>query len=457
LPTTIDNLDNFAGQAAWGDDVGGYYGQSFVATGSKLNQLQFITLDWDGGRTDYRVVIATFNDGVIGEIVGTSALMTIENEGLQTVDFDAIPVVAGQSYAFLLDTTYGTSNAGSMSIGAETELYFPGTVADYEGGYFFYNHFENAGEHELGYISERTFQDLNFRLVFDAAPPPVTTTGSKGADVFVATSDAPQIYSGLGGDDSITTFGGDDTIDGGQGNDTISAGNGNDTITGGKGDDTLYGEGGNDVFLYGTSEGLDTIVGGDGYDTIRATGDGTLLRWESISGIEEISSGGFAGVKILGTKDADTLDFSGITLTGIAAIEGSNGDDRIIGSAGDDVISGGAGADVLTGGAGSDTFVYEASVSSRPGVSVDRITDFQATVDKIDLSAIDADTTLAGKQGFTFIGDGAFTGAKGELRYEYVGGDTHITANLGGDLKADFQIVLTGTQVLTSNDFFLGL
>jgi Ca2+-binding RTX toxin-like protein len=281
-------------------------------------------------------------------------------------------------------------------------------------------------------------------------------TGGSGNDTLIGNS-ANNVLTGNAGNDTLLGRDGDDTLLGGNGDDTISAGNGNDTINGGKGDDTLYGEGGDDVFLLGTSAGNDTMIGGDGYDTIRATAADTLFRWGSISEIEEVSAGGFAGVKFLGTKDADTFDFSAIKLTGIASIEGSNGDDRIIGSAGDDVISGGVGADVLTGGAGFDTFVYEASVSSRPGVSVDRITDFEATVDKIDLSAIDADTALGGKQAFTFIGGGAFTGAKGELRYAYVGGDTHITANLNGDRKPEFEIVLSGIHTLSSNDFFLGV
>jgi serralysin len=280
-------------------------------------------------------------------------------------------------------------------------------------------------------------------------------TGGSGNDSLIGNS-ANNVLTGNAGDDTLLGREGNDTLLGDNGNDTISGGSGDDTVTGGKGDDTLNGEGGNDVFLLGTSAGIDTVVGGDGYDTIRTTADGALLRWGSISEIEEVSAGGFAGVKILGTKGSDTIDFSGIKLTGIAAIEGSNGDDRIIGSAGDDIISGGTGIDLLTGGAGDDTFVYEASVSSRPGLSVDRITDFMAGADKIDLSAIDANTFIAGKQAFTFIGDGAFTGGKGQLHYSYVNGDTHISADLNGNLTVDFEIILNGIHSLTSNDFFLG-
>jgi Ca2+-binding RTX toxin-like protein len=449
MTTVVDNRFNARVLSSWGDGIGGFWGQSFVAQDSLLKQVEFEFSSWSGGTTDYKVVIVAYDNSNIGAVVGSSELRTVSTAGTQTINFDGVPLVAGQTYAFLLDTTFGTSNEGFGAFYSNRGVYTDGGV--------FFNLNENNGQPD--YSSEITpnpSNDLSFKLVFDSPPPPIMNTGTKNDDVFVATSNSPQAYNGLAGNDSITTFGGNDTIDGGLGDDTIRAGGGDDTITGGKGNDTLYGESGNDVFLLGTSAGLDTIVGGDGYDTIRATADGTLFRWNSISEIEEVSAGGFGGAKIVGSKDADTFDFSAVKLTGIAAIEGSNGDDTIIGSAGDDIISGGVGADVLTGGAGYDTFVYEATVASRPGVSLDRITDFEDGIDKIDLSAIDANTALAGTQAFTFIGDGAFTGAKGELHYTYVGGDTHVSANLGGDLKADFEIVLSGMHTLSSGDFLFG-
>ena len=81
----------------------------------------------------------------------------------------------------------------------------------------------------------------------------------------------------------------------------------------------------------------------------------------------------------LGTR----FDATGGTTTGTAL------DDRILGSAAADTLQGGAGADwlhdgagqdVLTGGAGADVFVF-----ARDG-ALDRITDFEDGVDRIDLS-----------------------------------------------------------------------
>jgi serralysin len=60
------------------------------------------------------------------------------------------------------------------------------------------------------------------------------------------------------------------------------------------------------------------------------------------------------------------------------------GDDRLDGGAGRDLLGGGSGHDRLTGGDGADRFVFQA------GFGKDVILDFQAGVDVLDLSAVDA-------------------------------------------------------------------
>ncbi len=81
------------------------------------------------------------------------------------------------------------------------------------------------------------------------------------------------------------------------------------------------------------------------------------------------------------------------------------------------MLRGGAGKDTLTGGIGGDRFVFAATGDSVTGANADRITDFsRAQGDRIDLSAIDANTGAAGNQAFTFIGSGAFTHHAGQLR-----------------------------------------
>lgn len=144
-------------------------------------------------------------------------------------------------------------------------------------------------------------------------------------------------------------------IAGGGGSDRITGSAGDDIISGGGGLDILNGGGGNDTFLVGTTNGFTRFNGGTGTNDIQATADNTVIHIQSIANVQEISAGGFGNVTISGAPDSDLLNFSNITLTDIAAINGGAGDDTIIGSAGDDFINGGIGNDRLYGGLGSDT------------------------------------------------------------------------------------------------------
>ena len=73
--------------------------------------------------------------------------------------------------------------------------------------------------------------------------------------------------------------------------------------------------------------------------------------------------------------------------------------------------------------------------------------------DKINLSAIDADTTLAGDQAFAFIGSAAFSAA-GQLRVT-VSTNTFVTGDTNGDGAEDFKIMLSGAQTLSAGSFIL--
>jgi Ca2+-binding RTX toxin-like protein len=134
---------------------------------------------------------------------------------------------------------------------------------------------------------------------------------------------------------------------------------------------------------------------------------------------------------------------------------------------GNDVLIGGFGADTLTGGSGRDIFTYN-SVADSPVASArargtflrgspDRIQDFESGSDKISLRAIDADGDgTNGLTAFTYIGSGAFTGAKGQLRYSDFGeGMMRVEADIDGDGFADFAIdVITTTNMpLVRSDF----
>jgi hypothetical protein len=101
--------------------------------------------------------------------------------------------------------------------------------------------------------------------------------------------------------------------------------------------------------------------------------------------------------------------------------------------------------------------VLAAAAHSVVGANADRIGDFsRAEGDRIDLSAIDASTAVAGNQAFSFIGSGLYTGVAGQLRFAVTTPTTTTVAgDLNGDGASDFHIVLAGSIALVAADFIL--
>ncbi|WP_149141228.1 calcium-binding protein [Gemmobacter caeruleus] len=203
-----------------------------------------------------------------------------------------------------------------------------------------------------------------------------------------------------GGNDSVVNTGtllrdvmlgdGNDVLRGANGNvqGNIYGGNGNDLITSGLGDDVLFGGNGDDLLRGGAGD--DVIYDGDGADVLRG-GDG------------------------------------------------------------DDTLVAGTGKDLLLGGSGADDFLFQTTAGAGVGSGRDLIRDFRPGDDTIVLNKIDANTALAGDQGFTFIQGGAFTRVAGQLRYS---GGT-LAGDINGDGAADFQIQIFGAPALTERDIVL--
>lgn len=186
------------------------------------------------------------------------------------------------------------------------------------------------------------------------------------------------------------------------------------------GNDTLYGFGGDDLLDGGL--GNDTMFGGIGDDRLRGRdGDDRLA----------------------GGSDEDRLF-------------GGAGGDTLGGGDGNDLIVGGAGRDVLNGGLGDDQFIYlRQSDTGTVAATRDTILDFTADQDVIDLSALDANSVLAGNQAFVYIGAVGFGAIAGQVRLAISATDAILEGDVDGNGVADFRIALAGVTVLAGSDLVL--
>jgi Ca2+-binding RTX toxin-like protein len=131
---------------------------------------------------------------------------------------------------------------------------------------------------------------------------------------------------------------------------------------------------------------------------------------------------------------------------------GAAGTDTLEGGSGSDRLIGGAGKDTLRGGAGADVFAFSAGDTGTGSAGRDQILDFShAEGDRIDLSAIDANSGKAGDQAFTFIGSKAFSGIAGQVALH----GAFLEGDVNGDRIADFQIDMGAVTSLTTSDFML--
>lgn len=282
------------------------------------------------------------------------------------------------------------------------------------------------------------------------------SNGDAAGDVLVSVED----IDGSALADILTGNASANRLAGGGGNDVLDGGTGADTLLGGAGDDFLYVDYSGDVATENAGEGMDTVV--------------ASIAWTLGANIENLTLSGSAAINGTGNSLANTLvGNSGANILDGAAgddlvqgmagndsLYGQAGNDRLEGGDGTDLLVGGAGRDTLVGGAGGDRFDFDVAGDSLVG-SGDQILDF-GVGDRIDLSTLDAKTGTKKNDAFQFIGDAAFTGAAGQLRYEVVdlagtaGDYTRILGDLNGDRVADFEIILIGnTAALHSTDFIL--
>ncbi|WP_166802362.1 peroxidase family protein [Microvirga pakistanensis] len=310
--------------------------------------------------------------------------------------------------------------------------------------------------------------------------PPVTQpdtsvgapiAGTNGTEVLIGTAKSETIMA-LDGNDNVVAGAGADIVNGGGGNDFLSGEAGRDVMFGGDGDDNMLGGSDADM-LYGDA-GHDRIFGDEGNDLIN-TGTGNDTVYGGAGGdliVASVSDGNdvYYGDDMAGGTGTDTLDMSAIT-AGITANLGGNGAssgsvfsshsgsdtiwsvENIVTGSGNDTITASRAVNVIDGGSGNDIFRF-LSASDANG---DTIVGFQPG-DRLDLSAIDANSGAAGKQSFTLANGSSFTGpAKLVISHETRddGDYTVVSGNTTGPDAAEFKISLKGNHDLKASDFIL--
>jgi Ca2+-binding RTX toxin-like protein len=235
----------------------------------------------------------------------------------------------------------------------------------------------------------------------------------------------------------------------------VSGGEGKDALTGSAQADHLIGLGGSDS-LDGLS-GADILEGGPGNDVYFVDAAGDRVTERGGEGIDLVNSWiSFAlpeAVEDLQLRHSAAIDGHGNAANN--KLTGNDAANRLFGGDGNDRLIGRGGSDELVGGTGSDIFDYNLLSDSRGG-KVDRIADFTAGEDRIDLETLDADAGALGNQAFAFVGRGAFSGAAGELRWETASpGLIALSADVDGDRGSDLVILIRGPDGLTASDFLL--
>jgi serralysin len=216
----------------------------------------------------------------------------------------------------------------------------------------------------------------------------------------------------------------------------------------------MLGGRGNDSYFVDNAGDVVDETGGDGIDTVVSSRGFSLSSSFSVVGdIENLTLTGTSTIDGLG----NALDNVITGNAGNNMLVGGTGNDTLNGGDGSDILTGGGGADKLSGGLNADRFVYTGlGQSTVDSAGRDTILDFShAQGDLIDLSAIDANSTVAGDQAFNFISGAPFSHTAGELRGEAFGADTLVSGDVNGDGLADVSIMVKGVTSIVATDFVL--
>ncbi|WP_421593075.1 calcium-binding protein [Shinella sp. M27] len=259
----------------------------------------------------------------------------------------------------------------------------------------------------------------------------LSQSGKIGAQLLLSGDDViTGLRNGYAGNDKIFSIGG--SINGGDGNDTLVASNLADALNGGSGID---------IASYENATAAVTV------NLAAPSSNKGFAAGDTYTSIEKFVGSKYKDTFTGGTGN-DTFDGG----AGDDVLLGKDGKDTLIGGAGADILRGGDGADRLTGGSGEDFFVFFDNASNLKGY--DTITDFQHGLDTIDVRSIDANEGKLNNNAFKLV-EANGTLKIGEMHHYFDGKNTVLAADMDGDKKADFYLVLLGHIKLTAGDFLL--
>ena len=275
--------------------------------------------------------------------------------------------------------------------------------------------------------------------------------------------------------------------------DKLTGNSASNTLNGAAGADTLTGSDGSDIYYVDNAGDIvsetNAVTSMGGTDTVYSTLSSYALTANVENGriiasssanlvgntLDNVLFAGAGNNVLNGSSGTDTVNYqyataavnASLAITTAQATSGSGSDtflnienlsgsayaDKLTGNSASNTLNGGIGADSLTGGNGSDTFYFSSLTDLGLGITRDVITDFNNILDKdkIDLSAIDANTVIAGDQSFSLVTSG-FTAA-GQISYNA----GIISINTDSDAPAEYEIQLTGIAptTLTITDLIL--
>ena len=137
-------------------------------------------------------------------------------------------------------------------------------------------------------------------------------------------------------------------------------------------------------------------------------------------------------------------------------LSGGKGDDSLIGNDGNDTLIGGLGKDAMNGGAGSDHYVFTNLLDSGSSIATADVISGWTSTDVIDLSGIDAISSVDGNQPFEFVAANTPGTVSNSITWTESGGNTNVSLDTNGIAGAEMMVVLTGVGLnLTAANFFL--